>query len=65
MFGLTYRKANVPTWHADVEAYDMYEGDTLRGRFYLDMHPRPNKFKHAAEWSLVNGAAGRSIPRRS
>src|SRR3954470_1201759 len=63
MFGLTYRPApGVRTWHPDVEAYDVYEGDTLRGRFYLDMHPRENKFKHAAKWTLVSGARGRRIP---
>ncbi|WP_407667460.1 M3 family metallopeptidase [Myxococcus dinghuensis] len=63
LFGLTYRRVrDVPVWHPDVEVYDVYEGDVLRGRFYLDMHPRPNKYTHAAQWDLAVGRAGRSLP---
>jgi thimet oligopeptidase len=45
-----------------VDAYEMYEGDRLIGRFYLDMHPREGKFKHAAQFTLKNGVKGRQVP---
>src|SRR5438045_2713706 len=32
------------------------------GRFYLDMHPRPNKYNHAAQFPIRTGVAGRQIP---
>ncbi len=39
-----FRKVENPSvWAPEVEMYDVYEGDKLRGRFYLDLFPRPNK----------------------
>ena len=38
--------------------YEMYDGGKLAGRFYLDMHPRANKYKHAAQFGLRTGRAG-------
>ena len=50
LFGVTYRPMkDAPVWDPSVEAYEMLKDGTLVGRFYLDMHPRPNKFNHAAE----------------
>lgn len=34
---------NASVWHEDVQAYEVYENDTLKGRFFLDLFPRPNK----------------------
>jgi thimet oligopeptidase len=63
LFGVTYRPVkDVPVWHPDVEAYDVYEGATLKGRFFLDMHPRADKYKHAAQFTLTSGKAGRRLP---
>jgi oligopeptidase A len=31
------------TWHPSVEAYDVYSGDTLIARFFLDLFTRENK----------------------
>ncbi|QSQ19842.1 Zn-dependent oligopeptidase [Pyxidicoccus parkwayensis] len=63
LFGLTYRRAkDAPVWHPDVEAWDVYEGDTRLGRFYLDMHPRPDKLTHSSQWDLATGRAGRALP---
>ncbi|WP_163996177.1 M3 family metallopeptidase [Pyxidicoccus caerfyrddinensis] len=63
LFGLTYRRVtDAPVWHPDVEAWDVYEGGTRLGRFYLDMHPRPGKFTHSAQWDLATGRAGKTLP---
>jgi thimet oligopeptidase len=63
LFGVEFRpRPDQPVWHPDVEAYDVVEGDTLLGRILLDMHPRPDKFSHAAMYSLTAGKAGRRVP---
>jgi thimet oligopeptidase len=63
LFGVTYQRVpDAPVWHPDVEAYDVLEGSLLRGRFYLDMHPREDKYKHAAQFTLTSGKEGRRLP---
>ena len=63
LFGVTYRRIkDAPVWDPSVEAYEMLEKGRLIGRFYLDMHPRPNKYNHAAEFGIRTGIAGRQIP---
>ena len=62
LFGVTYRAVNtVPVWDKSVEAYELLAGDQLIGRFYLDMHPRKDKYNHAAEFPIRTGVAGRQI----
>ena len=56
IFDVRFRPAaNVPVWHPSVEAWEMLDRGKLAGRFYLDMHPRPGKFSHAA---VFNGRIG-------
>jgi thimet oligopeptidase len=44
LLGLEFRKVKIPSvWHEEVEMYEVYEKDNLKGRFYLDLFPRPNK----------------------
>lgn len=62
LFGLEYRQVDVPRWHADVTAYDVYADGERRGRIYLDLHPREGKYKHAAQFDLVSGVTGRLLP---
>lgn len=50
------------TWHEDVEAYELFDGDEAIGRFYLDMHPREGKFQHAAMFPFVVGIEGQQLP---
>ncbi|MFA5834970.1 MAG: M3 family metallopeptidase [Bacteroidota bacterium] len=52
----------IPVWHHSVECYEMFENDLLVGRLYLDMHPRENKYNHAAQFGICNGVAGKQIP---
>jgi thimet oligopeptidase len=62
LFGLEYREADVPKWHEDVTAYDVFLDGEHRGRVYLDLHPREGKFKHAAQFDLAVGVEGRQLP---
>jgi thimet oligopeptidase len=64
LFGLVYTPVDVPTWHADVASYDvaLAENGQRLGRIHLDLHPRPRKFNHAAQFTLVPGVLGRQLP---
>ena len=63
LFGVEFRRVtDADTWAPDVETYDLYEQGQRTGRFHLDMHPRAEKYKHAAQFNIVNGLAGRQLP---
>jgi thimet oligopeptidase len=63
LFGVTFKRdPDAPVWDAAVECYEMYESEKLAGRFYLDMHPRKNKYNHAAQFDVRTGLKGRQIP---
>src|SRR5512142_664962 len=62
LFGIAYRRVEAPVWHADVEAYDVVEGETPLGRIFLDMHPRDGKYKHYAQFTLASGQQGVRLP---
>jgi thimet oligopeptidase len=62
IFGIEYRRvADAKTWHPDVDVFDVFDrnaGGRVLGRIYLDLHPRPNKYSHAANFTLVIGKEG-------
>jgi thimet oligopeptidase len=62
LFGVEIVPWETATWHEDVTAWEMRENGRPIGRFYLDMHPRENKYKHAAHWTLRTGLKGRQLP---
>ena len=63
LFGVTYKQVkDAPVWDPSVECYEMFEDGKLVGRFYLDMHPRKNKFNHAAQFDIRTGVEGKQIP---
>ena len=63
LFGVEYRhRTDVPVWHDEVTAYDVVADDERVGRIYLDLHPRDGKFKHAAQFTIASGIAGRRLP---
>ena len=70
LFDVSYRKVEgAKVWHADVEVYDVIAGSSYGdrsgqslGRIYLDLHPRENKYKHAAQYGMISGQAGRRLP---
>ena len=49
-------------WHPSVECYDVFEQDQHVARFYLDMFPREDKFKHAAMFQMRSGVVGGALP---
>lgn len=61
LYGLEYKDitsaagtSERPLWHPDVRLYEVWDkasGEML-GEFYIDLHPRENKFTHAAQWGL-------------
>ncbi len=62
MFDVTFKQVkDAPVWDPSVECWEMFESGKLVGRFYLDMHPRPNKFNHAAQFDIRTGVAGKQI----
>ncbi|MBI2766107.1 MAG: Zn-dependent oligopeptidase [Chloroflexi bacterium] len=58
MLGVRYEPAPAaPRWHPDVRAFDIYEaaGGEAFARFYMDLFPRPNKYGHAAAFTMQRG----------
>jgi thimet oligopeptidase len=63
VFGIRYKPvSDARTWHASVRVFDVSQGQTKLGRIYLDMHPREGKYKHAAQFPLVDGVRGVQLP---
>jgi thimet oligopeptidase len=63
LFGVTFRRMkDAPVWHESVEGWEMLEDGKLAGRFYLDMHPRPGKYGHAAHFRVRTGTTDGALP---
>jgi thimet oligopeptidase len=54
-------RTDLPLWHDEVECYDVVAGQTALGRIYLDMHPRADKYNHAAMFPMTSGKTGQRI----
>lgn len=56
LFGVNYIEVKNPSvWHKDVRMFEVKQGSATIGRFYLDLHPRDNKYTHAACFSIRKG----------
>jgi len=62
LYGIEYREVTgvaeergTPLWHDDVRLFEVWDTNTGKqlGEFYIDLHPRDNKYSHAAQWGLV------------
>jgi thimet oligopeptidase len=64
LFGVTYRQVpGLKLWHDDVTAWDVYQGNNRIGRFYLDLHPRDDKYGHAAQFDYRIGVKNKRLPQ--
>ena len=62
MFGVSIRPWQTETWHPSVKAFEVVDGNQVIGRFFLDMHPREGKYKHAAQFGVQSGVKGVQLP---
>ncbi|MCK6446591.1 MAG: Zn-dependent oligopeptidase [Planctomycetes bacterium] len=63
VFGLEFRRDDAAErWHPSVECYDVFDHGRKVARFWLDMHSRKDKYKHAAMFPLCSGIAGERLP---
>ncbi|HVM91099.1 MAG TPA: M3 family metallopeptidase [Verrucomicrobiae bacterium] len=54
LFGIVFNEVKVPAWHEDVRCLDVLMDEKPLGRIYLDLHPRENKYSHAAVFGIRN-----------
>ncbi|MEE3240656.1 MAG: M3 family metallopeptidase [Pseudomonadota bacterium] len=63
LFELKIVDWQTPVWDSSVTAHQLQtqQGESL-GYFYLDMHPREGKYKHAAHFGIQTGVANKQLP---
>jgi thimet oligopeptidase len=54
LYGVSFKKVNVPVWHESAEYYDVIDNKSGAriGGIYLDMFPRDGKYGHAAAFGI-------------
>jgi len=63
LYGLRFRRdRSAEVWHPAVECWEVLEDGRLCGRFFLDLHPREGKYKHAAMFPVRDGLDGETVP---
>ena len=63
LFQVKFRRIEkADVWHETVNAWEVWDGTELAGRFYLDMHPREGKDKWFSAHPLIPGIRGRQLP---
>lgn len=56
LFKIEFEEVEDPkVWHEDVRMFNVKRDGKLISRFYLDLHPRANKYGHAACFGMVAG----------
>ena len=64
LYGIEFKRAEVPVWHPEVQFYDVFDSTSKQriAGIYLDMFPRDGKYGHAAAWSVRGSStlAGRT-----
>ena len=63
LFHVTFKpSSDVGVWDPSVSEWNVYDGERLAGRVYLDMHPRDGKDKWFSSSPVVPGVKGRQLP---
>lgn len=54
LYGVKFKRVEVPVWHPDVSYYDVLDARTGKfiSGFYLDLFPRDGKYGHAAAFPV-------------
>lgn len=52
LYGVEFKRIDVPVWHPEVQYYDVIDSKTQTriAGIYLDLFPRESKYGHAAAW---------------
>ncbi len=62
LFKVEFRPSSAQGWDPSVSVFEVIEGGSVVGRFYLDMHPREGKDKWFSAAPVVTGVRGRYLP---
>lgn len=63
LFGLHIRPWETDTtWSPEVTSHELLENGQVIGRFYLDLHPRKDKYNHAAMFGMQSGILNGQLP---
>jgi thimet oligopeptidase len=63
IYDVQYQPVTDPkSWHPDVQVFDVTRKGQKLGRIFLDMHPRADKYKHAAQFPIKDGVVGKQLP---
>ncbi|MBW2455692.1 MAG: Zn-dependent oligopeptidase [Deltaproteobacteria bacterium] len=65
MYGLEYQSVPAEAWHDSVKAYEVRSQGRPIGKFYLDLHARDDKYKHAAMFTIRTGKTLRGGERQT
>ena len=54
LYGITFKRVEVPVWHEEVQYYDVFDSTSKKriAGIYLDLFPRDGKYNHAAAWPI-------------
>ncbi|MES2354359.1 MAG: M3 family metallopeptidase [Pseudomonadota bacterium] len=58
LYGIGFKRIDVPVWSKDVVYYDVIDEKTNKpiSGFYLDLYPRDGKYKHAAAFGVYSAS---------
>jgi len=62
LFEIRIEPWDTPVWHESVSAHTVWRDEELIGYFYLDMHPRKDKYKHNQHLHVREGVEGVQLP---
>ena len=63
LFNIQFKRViGAKAWYEGVEVYDVVENGRVFARMYLDLHPRANKYGHAAVFPIYTGVKDQQMP---